>query len=227
MTESRLTPRQIALFVAVFAVLGFVALQVPMFQIIGAKAKFTLYDLFAPVASGFIGTIPGMIAVFFTQLFNFFAHGSQTLDIVAIVRFLTPLAAVLYFSKNRNLSLIIPVAAMVAFMVHPIGSTVWYYALFWLIPVAMYPLSTRFLPARALGATFTAHAIGGVAYLYAFNLPATVWNSLIPVVAMERIAFAAGITLTYLVLNNVLAYAEQRFPRLGALVEQRFVWRTR
>ncbi len=227
MTESRLTPRQIALFVGVFAVLGLIALQIPMFKIVGAKAAFTMYDLFAPVATGFLGTLPGMVAVFFTQLFNFFVNGSQTLDVAAVLRFLTPLAAALYFSKQRNISLIIPVVAMIAFMVHPIGSNVWYYALFWLIPLAMYPLSTRWLPARALGATFTAHAVGGVAYLYAFNLPAAVWNSLIPVVAMERIAFAAGITLTYLVFNNLLAYAEQRFPRLSALVEQRFVWRMR
>jgi hypothetical protein len=225
---ARLSGKQYTLlFIALFAILGLIALHIPMFQLMGAKAKFTLYDLFAPVATGFIGTLPGLIAVFFTQLFDFLLNG-QHLDAATVVRFATPLAAALYFSRQRMWTLVIPVAAMLVFWSNPVGRSVWFYALFWLIPLAAYPFSERWLPARALGATFTAHAVGGAAYIYLFALPKSVWVGLIPVVAMERIAFAAGITLTYLVLNNLLAYiAAGRFPQLEKLVEQRFVWRMR
>ena len=222
---SKISSKQyLVLFIITFAVLGLIALHIPMFQLVGAKAKFTMYDLFSPVATGFIGTIPGMIAVFFTQVANL-VLGHQSLNAITIVRIATPLAGALYFSKRRSFALIIPLAAMVIFWLNPVSRGAWPYALFWLIPFATYPFAEKYLPLRALGASFTAHALGGAAYVYLFALPKAVWLSLIPVVATERIAFAAGITLTYLALNSFLAFlAEVRFPRLEPLVEKRLVW---
>ena len=94
---------------------------------------------------------------------------------------------------------------MVSFWAHPVGRIVWFYPLMWLIPIAAY-FKRDWLYLRALGATFTAHAVGGAAWIWAFNLPASVWQSLIPVVAMERLLFAGGISAAYLVFAKVLKF---------------------
>lgn len=198
------------LFIAIFALIGFIALQIPVAQLEGSRAKFTVYDAFAPIAGVFIGSIPGVIAVFLMQSFNFLAKGAHIEDAGTIIRFFPMLFAVLYFAKKGRLNLIIPAIAIVAFLAHPIGRTVWYFTLFWVIPIVAYYFRDRFLLMRALGSTFTAHAVGGALWIWTFSLPASVWNALIPVVATERLLFALGIAGSFLLVNNVLGYLEKK-----------------
>ncbi|MBI1839012.1 MAG: hypothetical protein HYR95_01790, partial [Candidatus Colwellbacteria bacterium] len=144
------------LFIAIFAVVGFIALQIPVAQLEGSKVKFTVYDAFAPIAGSFIGVVPGVIAVFLMQFFNFLAHGARIEDVGTIVRFFPMLFAALYFAKKGSFNFIVPALAISAFVAHPIGRSVWYFSLFWTVPMAAYFLRDRFLFARALGATLTA-----------------------------------------------------------------------
>lgn len=212
------------LFILIFAVVGFIALQIPIAQIEGSKAKFMVYDAFAPLAGAFIGSFPGVVAVFLMQFINFLAHGAIVEDVGTVIRFLPMLFAVLYFARKGKLNLIIPVLAIGAFIIHPIGRTVWYFALFWTIPLVAYFFQERYLLARALGATFTAHAVGGALWIWAFNLPAVVWVSLIPIVAMERLFFALGICISFVVVNNVLAILEKKnILNLGFLIDQKYL----
>ena len=198
------------LFISIFAVLGFVVLQIPVTELMGSKVKFTIFDAFAPVAGSFIGSIPGVLAVFFMQFFNFLVHGAQIEDAGTIIRFFPMLFAVLYFARKRRVNLIIPFLAIAAFIAHPIGRTVWYFSLFWLIPIATHLFRDRFLFARALGATFTAHAVGGALWIWTFALPAQVWNSLIPIVITERLLFAFGIMGSFIVVNNLVKFLESK-----------------
>jgi hypothetical protein len=212
------------LFVVIFAVLGFIALQIPVAQLEGSKAKFMVYDAFAPIAGTFIGALPGVVAVFLMQFINFLAHGAVVEDAGTIIRFLPMLFAVLYFARKGKVNLIIPILAIIAFVVHPIGRTVWYYALFWTIPIITYFFHDRFLLARALGATFTAHAVGGALWLWVFALPAPVWISLIPVVALERVFFALGICVSFVLVNNLLAFLEKKnILNLGFIIDQKYL----
>lgn len=218
-----LTKRNL-LFVAVFALVGFIALQIPVAQVAGSRATFTVYDAFAPIASAFIGSIPGVVAVFLMQFFNFLVHGAHIEDAGTIIRFFPMLFAALYFAKKGKFNLIIPAIAIVAFVAHPIGRTVWYFALFWTIPIAAYFLRDRSLLARALGATFTAHAVGGALWIWTFSLPAPVWNSLIPVVAAERLLFALGITGSFVLVNNLLCFLEKKhILELGFHINQKYL----
>jgi len=212
------------LFIAIFVILGFVALQIPVTQLAGSKAKFTVYDAFAPVAGSFIGSIPGVIAVFLMQFFNFLARGAQIEDAGTIIRFFPMLFAVLYFAKKGRLNLIVPLLAMAAFITHPIGRTVWYFSLFWLIPIAAHFLRDRFLLARSLGATFTAHAVGGALWIWTFSLPATAWNALIPVVIVERLLFALGIGGSFILVNNLLGFLEKKhLLNLGFYIDPKYL----
>lgn len=212
------------LFVTFFTFFGFIALQIPVVQLEGSKAKFTAYDAFAPVASAFIGSVPGVSAVFFMQLFNFFIHGAHIQDPGTIIRFFPMLFAVLYFGKKGKFNIIIPAIAIGAFIAHPIGRTVWYFALFWTIPIFSYFLREKFLFVRALGATFSAHAVGGALWIWAFALPAPIWNSLIPVVAIERFVFAIGICASFIITNNLLFLLENTHVlRLGFTIDRTYL----
>jgi len=213
------------LFISIFTVLGLLALQVPFTQLVGSKVKFTLFDFFGPVAAGFIGVVPGVISVFLMQFVNFLAHGAQVVDGGTIIRFFPMLFAAWYFGRKSRFNWIVPLLAIAAWLAHPIGRSVWYYAMFWLIPIVMYFARDRFLLARALGATFSAHAVGGALWIWVFALPKAVWVSLIPVVAMERTLFAVGIAATYVVLNNALAFlVKKQIVQWEFLVNPRYVW---
>ena len=212
------------LFIVIFVVLGFIALQIPVAQLEGSKAKFMVYDAFAPVVGVFIGSLPGVVAVFLIQFINFLAHGAIVQDAGTIIRFLPMLFAVLYFTRKSKFNLIIPTLAIIAFVINPIGRTVWYFALFWTIPIIAYFFRDRFLLARALGATFTAHAVGGALWIWVFALPAPVWISLIPVVVLERIFFAFGISVSFVLVNNILAFLEKKhILNLGFITDQKYL----
>lgn len=192
------------LFIVLFSALGLAALQVPFNQLVGSASRFTLYDFFAPLATGFIGLVPGLIAVFFTQLADFLIKGAVVVDASTIIRFVPMLFAAWYFSKKNIFNIIIPALAIIAFIANPIGRSAWVYSMFWLIPIITYFFREKSLILRALGTTFTAHAVGGALWVWVFGLSKTIWLSLIPLVAFERMLFAAGIAATYLVFNAVL-----------------------
>ena len=191
-------------------------LQIPVNTLVGSRVKFTLFDLLAPISGAFLGTGLGVAAVFLMQFVNLLIHGFASFDKGAIIRLFPTLFAVWYFALRPfdkaqgsglvgKRILIIPLVAMIAFNLHPVGRTVWFYSLFWLVPFLVWPFRERFLVLRSLGATFTAHAAGGAIWIWAFNLPAAVWISLIPVVILERGIFALGISASYILMNNILA----------------------
>lgn len=212
------------LFIIIFAIVGFIALQIPVAQLEGSRVKFTIYDAFAPIAGAFIGSIPGVIAVFLMQFFNFLLHGAQIEDAGTVIRFFPMLFAVLYFARKGWFNLIIPAVAIVVFIAHPIGREVWYFSLFWTIPMVAYFFRDRFLLARALGTTFTAHAIGGALWIWTFSLPAAVWNSLITVVIVERLLFTLGIIGSFVLVNNLLHLLEKKhLLNLGFHIDQKYL----
>jgi hypothetical protein len=212
-------------FNIIFTLLGFAALQIPLTHIVGSQAKFTLFDSLAPTAGAFLGSLPGVIAVFAMQFFNLAIHGFKIFDAGTIIKLFPMIFAALYFSKRSKINFIIPLLAIIAFNLNPIGHTVWYYSLYWIIPIVCYFFQERFLLARSLGATFTAHAVGSTLWIYFFHLPKEAWIALIPVVAIERLSFMVGIAASYLILNNVLNFINNRkwvafqFP-----INQRYVW---
>lgn len=191
--------------IILLTLIALAALQVPFTQLVGSKVKFTLFDFIAPTLGIFLGTVPGIIAVFLAQILNYIIQGTNT-DIGSIIRLFPTLFGVFYFAKKRSVNILIPILAIIAFNLHPIGRSAWQYSLFWLIPVAA-NFFHKNLFARSLGATFTAHAVGGALWVWAFGLSKEIWLSLIPVVAVERLAMACGITLFYFVFTKILNYA--------------------
>lgn len=104
------------LFIAIFTIVGFIALQIPVTKLAGSAAKFTVFNAFAPITGAFIGSVPGVIAVMLMQLTNFLVHGAQVQDIGTIIRFFPMLFAVLYFARRSKLNLIIPIVIAERFL---------------------------------------------------------------------------------------------------------------
>lgn len=195
--------RKKLLIAVVFVVVGFALLQIPVTQLVGSKAKFTAFDAFGPLAGAFLGSWIGAVSVFLMQVANFIFHGSSATDTGAVIRLFPTIFAAIYLGSRGRWKLVVPVAAIIAWNLNPIGRSVWFYSLFWVIPVLATLWGERWMLTRALGATFTAHAVGGALWIWFFHLPAAVWIGLIPIVAVERALFAVGMTLGYLVLSHV------------------------
>jgi hypothetical protein len=229
--------REKMIALAVFVLLGFVALQIPINHLAGSKVSFTLFDLFAPVSGAFIGTGFGIVAVLLMQIVNIAFHGFANLDKGTLIRLLPILFGVWFFAKAPTLSLrvlrsnpkrderdsfaslrmtvnslilLIPAIAIVSFNLNPVGRSVWYYSLFWLVPYLVLPLVKKSLIARSLASTFIAHSVGGAIWIWAFHLPSSVWVGLIPVVIMERAIMTLGISANYILMNNILTYLSSK-----------------
>lgn len=213
--------RKKILFLALFSIVGFLTLQIPFNKIMGSNVSFTLFDFFGPMAGGFLGPVFGVASVFGVEVVNMIIKGTPWTT-GSIIRLFPTLFAVLYFAvaANKKYSgkwmLAIPVVCILAFIAHPVGRQVPYYALmFWSIPIFAYFKSNN-LFFKSLGAAFTAHAVGGAAWIWAFNLPAPVWNGLIPVVIAERLLFATGIAASYIIMQHILLFLASKriLPKL-------------
>lgn len=194
-----------AAFLALFIFLGFIAMQVPFSQLVGANIKFNLFDFYGPIVGGFIGSTLGVVTVLIMQVINWAWHGFAT-DGATLIRFLPVIFSVLYFARRSRWILLVPAVCMIAFWAHPEGRMAWTYPLYWFIPIVMYFLHDKFIFARALGATFTAHAVGGALWIWVFNMKAALWIGLMPVVWKERGLMAIGITVTYVAFNYLLRF---------------------
>jgi len=199
-------------FIALFAVLAFIAYRVNFSPLLGVENQaFTYFQFFGPTAGIFLGPVAGALSVLAAQIANFVLLG-KSFELINLIR-LTPMVfAALYFgAKRKRLAAIAPLACMAAFILHPVGMQAWFYSLLWLIPL----LGTVFkknLFAKAMGSTFTAHAVGATAFLYAVPTTPEFWAMLIPITLVERFFFASGISLSYIGFNSVLSWIEHRVP---------------
>lgn len=197
------------IFFVLFTLLGFAFLQVPFNKLAGSNVSFTLFDFLAPIAGAFLGPIYGVISVLGVEVTNNLIKQTPWTT-GSIIRLFPTLFAVYYFATvdkkgSNNWILGVPFIAIFAFLAHPNGRQVPYYTLFWLIPLIAYRFRSN-LWMKSLGATFTAHSVGGMMWIWAFNLPVPVWQGLIPVVISERLLFATGIAVSFIVMKHTLTY---------------------
>ncbi len=212
----------------VFVMLGFIALQLPINNLAGSGAKFTVFDLFAPISGAFLGTPLGFAAVFLMQIVNLAFHGFANFDKGAIIRLFPILFGVLFFSrvvkKNSNWLLLIPLISIASFNLNPVGRSVWYFSMYWTIPFLVYPFVKKSLVARSLSSTFVAHSVGGAIWIWAFHLPPVVWQGLVPVVAFERGLMTLGICASFILVNNIVAFLKSRkLIKTGLLLDNKYI----
>lgn len=198
------------IFVALFVVFAFFAQKINFSPLIGAEKQYlTLFQFSGPIAGAFLGSVFGIIAVLAAELINFFVVGKEA-TWINIMRLAPMLFAVCYFGstkKKKNLNVIVPLIAIVLFVLHPVGRQAWFYSLFWTIPIIARLLPSKYsmsVPLRSLGATFTAHSVGSALWVWTVPMTAGQWIALIPITAFERLLFAAGIGISYVTFNALL-----------------------
>ncbi len=210
--------KRAALFLIAFTALALLAYQFKFSMILGVPSQsFSLFQFLGPIGSQLFSVPLGVASVLVVEIANF-AFKGQTLDAMTLLRFFPMAFAAVYFGfhlkEDKRLRhraiLLVPIACMALFVLHPEGRAAWFYSLFWVIPPVAALWFERSLIARALGATFTAHAIGATAFLWAFNIPAATWAALVPITAVERGLFALGIAASVVAFSTALDAAEHK-----------------
>ena len=216
--ENVLSAKGIA-FIGLFTALALIASNINFSTVLGApNQSFTFFQFMGPIAGGFLGAGAGILSVLLAQVVSFVWLGT-TPSLFNILRIAPMLFAALYFAKYAKGKLVqgvVPIACIALFILNPIGAQAWYYSLYWLIPLIALALPEH-LFLRSLGSTFTAHAIGSVAFLYLLPSTPALWIALIPVVAFERLMFAAGISVSYIAFNTL-------FSRVDAIAKSGVVF---
>lgn len=215
------------LFLLVFSVLVFVGDRINFSKLIGAENQFfTLFQLFGPVAGAFLGPVVGVLSVLIAEVASK-VYTNAAFDLVTILRLLPMLFAAWYFgTKKDKLSFLVPVAAIVLFVAHPVGRQVWYFTLFWTIPIIIKLLPKKYgegVFLKSMGATFTAHAVGGAMWNYIVPMTPAAWIALIPVVIFERLVFAGGIAASYIGLNTLLDRSNTKIRSEYISIDKRYV----
>ena len=227
MKLNKLITKKGLLFLIIFSILVFVGDRINFSKLVGADNQFfTLFQFFGPIAGYFLGPVVGVLSVLIAEVSSkISAHA--TFNLVTILRLLPMLFAAWYFgAKKDKISLFIPVLAIILFIAHPVGREVWYFSLFWTIPIII-----KFLPKKygdraflkSLGSTFTAHAVGGALWNYIVPMTPKAWIALIPVVIYERLLFASGITVSFIGLNTLLDKLDSKTKSEYVNVDKRYV----
>ena len=210
-----------AAFLIVFAVLSLAAYRINFSSVLGASNQsFTLFQFLAPIGGGLFDPFFGAFSALLAQGLNFAIFGGGT-DLFSMLRFLPPVFAAVYFGSRNKWTTAVPLACMALFWMHPIGAQAPWYALFWLIPVAAKFAGNNLL-LRSMGTTFTAHAVGSVAFLYTVPSIPAFWIFLIPVVFYERLIFTLGIAVSFVALNTLLGLLSTRVDLRSLHIEKRY-----
>jgi hypothetical protein len=216
------------LFLTVFTAIALLCYQINFSQVLGANNQsFTLFQFIGPIGAGIFSPLFGAVSVLAVEALNlsFKAYSGAAIDLFTFVRLLPMVFAAVYFGTNakNKAAAVVPLVCMGLFLLHPVGQQAWLYPLYWLVPVIGVFWMKENLLMRSLGTTFTAHAVGSVAFLYIYGMTPQFWLALIPVVFAERVLFALGIGVSFFIANTVVH--ETGLPFLN--VDKRYVVRFR
>lgn len=164
--------------------------------IIGSHyAFFSCFDMLAPLA-GVFGISSGLAMYTVRCLLGNWSWFS-------LCSHLPSLVGAWCLASNSRLKFLLPLVCMILFWVHPVGSQAWGYALLWVVPVVGTYFKGSHLFMRALGCTLTVHAVGSIIWLYTVSMSSEQWWALIPVVVVERLLFAGGLTVAIALITSI------------------------
>lgn len=199
----KLETKKKLLFLGIFTVIALISYQINFSPILGTENKsFTLFQFIGPIGAGIFSPVFGAVSVIVVELIHMATTGIA--DAFSVARLFPMVFAAIYFGTKRKEIAAIPLLCMGLFWLHPVGGQAWIYTLYWLIPVVGALWLKKNLFVRSLGTTFTAHAVGSTAFLYVYGMTPEFWLALIPVVFVERVLFALGIGVSFVVANTLI-----------------------
>lgn len=198
-------------------ILSVVALQlVKVSYIVGSHAAgFKLSNCVLPL-SGYWGGFMGSALVSMLLLairWSLSAWGPFSLLVYHIPGFC---ASLYHATQHWMIRCMLPLVCIALFIAHPVGMQAWAYTLVWLLPVAVNVMGSSSFFTHALSSTLVAHAVGSVLWIYGNPMTAGVWLALIPVVYVERLSFAIGMTLVRSYVLAAYAAYKKVFARIAS-----------
>jgi len=172
---------------------------------------FSAINCTGPLAGSFLGVSGSLIVYGLRAVFRLCTVGITGMQLLNGVPTLS--ASVYLASRNWAVRCGLPLTCMALFWLHPVGYAAGIYALYWLIPVAVFFVPSHNLFLNALGSTFVAHAVGSVIWLYTVPMESSAWLALIPIVAVERLVCATGMVVAHGVIQAVVS----RISAVGAV----------
>lgn len=168
--------------------------------IVGSHAAFFSAS---SIALPLMGAWSSRSAIFMTVTFGFVIRLALGASLLPMLAFWIPgLCAALYWQLPSKLYRVgLPLLCMILFLVNPTGFAAASYTFYWFIPMMIAFRSHNSMWHHGLASTFTAHAVGSVIWLYTVPMAASAWLALIPVVACERLLYAAGIVMGDMVIS--------------------------
>lgn len=202
------------LVLATFFFVALVASFIKLSPVLGSyKLLFSGINFLMPILGAFIKPL------FLPFTFVFFLLKKMTLGGALTLGIPTFMATLVVAVANKNtfkykiydilLRVIFPLFAIVLFVLNPVGNQAALYSFYWFVPVVLFfaekILNKKYIFTTTLSATFIAHSVGSLIWLYTLNTTSTYWLSLIPVVAIERFVFAIGMSLSFIFINKIIS----------------------
>jgi len=236
MNKSELITKSFLSFMFMMAVIVFS--KIKLHPIFGTNTSFSLLAMFAPIIIYFTGPFLGALVIYGARIIQIIIGISKTGTYFSYILYTPLFLAGFYFSKmfkKTKYEVLIPILTIVLFLIHPIGRAVWYYSLFWVIPIIISLNKKRIIKLTrkkdiptiylySIASTFIDHAVGSIMYLYYLNIPASYWIMAIPFVPFERMIYALGIMLSYLFIRNAIR-AFRRVIRIELRIEEEVILR--
>ena len=222
--DFRFHPITRVMFTLFFMSLTIIFSKVKLEPIFGTGSHFSLIVMFSPIIPKIVGTTYGSVAILGAKMIQFLVGISTPKSIISYLSYFPVLFGGIQFArvfKGDRKVIIFSLTAILLFLVHPIGRSVWYFSLFWLIPIII-TLSKSYLDRvikrfeilkiyiYALSATFVDHAFGSIIYLYFLEIPSIYWNMAIPFIPFERLIMALGITVFYIFISKGIELMERK-----------------
>lgn len=163
--------------------------------VIGSYCSFfSVAPMIAPLAGACNATIPAFASLVMLLVLKGALGLSWSWASIALMG-IPSFVASLVWSHGRFISFIVPILCMALYLGHP-DASVWYASL-WVIPALISVTKKQNTILRSLAATFVAHAVGAVIWAYTVPMTYASWTALAPLALVERIIFAAGMSLVY------------------------------
>jgi hypothetical protein len=175
---------------------------------------FSAYNVVAPLAGAFGGLTQSIIITTFSIVMSVVSNKAMLAHLVLSYHIPTFFASMYWWYSGALIRLVLPLVCMFLFILHPIGIEAWVYSLYWLIPVIIHCTKRHSIFMSALGSTFIAHAVGSVIWLYTVPMNATQWLALIPIVALERFAFALGMFLLHGCIQRLVGFSKSKKAKI-------------
>ena len=166
-------------------------------------AFFSLGNCIGPAVGRYGGRWSALLYYLLLTFIRIFTLKSFSISLV--VYHIPTLCGALFFSsiapyhqspskKFRIIAVLLPLVCIVAFSLHPLGNHAVLYTLPWIFSSLIACGISHNIFLVSLATTLTSHAVGSVMWLYTHPLSAEVWLALIPLVCLERVVLALGLT---------------------------------